>query len=39
MSFTLYFNASVTITNPLSGCTWTAVSGTSNTRYNTTFLD
>jgi hypothetical protein len=36
MSFTLVFNSAVTITNPLSGCTWTAVSGSGNTQYTTT---
>jgi len=36
MSFTLVFNSAVTITNPLSGCTWTVVSGSGNTQYTTT---
>jgi len=36
MSFTLKFNSSVIIQNPLSGCNWTAVVGTNNTQYTTT---
>jgi hypothetical protein len=36
MSFTLVFNDYVAITNPLSGCTWTAVSGSGDTQYTTT---
>ena len=33
--FTLNFNAPATITNPLSGCSWTVVSSTSNTQWTT----